>query len=132
MRNLPDEIRLTFHARQRLIERNDANVIYNTKNLMRSSCRWYNRDDLIYNSALYLHSLYVCRRSKNKMRYITDGNIEVIYNKETGVAVTILEVKEKFLPISKYIKPERLEKNKIKKESENLGKLNYCLAENKI
>lgn len=132
MRNLPDEIRLTFHAKQRLVERNDANVIYNTKNLMRSSCRWYNRDDLIYNSALYLHSLYVCRRSKNKMRYITDGNIEVIYNKETGVAVTILEVKEKFLPISKYIKPERLEKNKIKKESENLGKLDYCLAENKI
>ena len=132
MRNLPDEIRLTFHAKQRLVERNDANVIYNTKNLMRSSCRWYNRDDLIYNSALYLHSLYVCRRSKNKMRYITDGNIEVIYNKETGVAVTILEVKEKFLPITKYIKPERLEKNKIKKESENLGKLDYCLVENKI
>ena len=132
MRNLPDEIRLTFHAKQRLVERNDANVIYNTKNLMRSSCRWYNRDDLIYNSALYLHSLYVCRRSKNKMRYITDGNIEVIYNKETGVAVTILEVKEKFLPITKYIKPERLEKKKIKKESENLGKLDYCLVENKI
>lgn len=132
MRNLPDEIRLTFHAKQRLVERNDANVIYNTKNLMRSSCRWYNRDDLIYNSALYLHSLYVCRRSKNKMRYITDGNIEVIYNKETGVAVTILEVKEKFLPITKYIKPERLEKNKIKKESENSVKLDYCLAENKI
>lgn len=132
MRNLPDEIRLTFHAKQRLVERNDANVIYNTKNLMRSSCRWYNRDDLIYNSALYLHSLYVCRRSKNKMRYITDGNIEVIYNKETGVAVTILEVKEKFLPITKYIKPERLEKNKIKKESENSVKLDYCLVENKI
>lgn len=132
MRNLPDEIRLTFHAKQRLIERNDANVIYNTKNLMRSSCRWYNRDDLIYNSALYLHSLYVCRRSKNKMKYITDGNIEVIYNKETGVAITILEVKEKFLPISKYIKHERLGKSKIKKESENSGKLDYCLAENKI
>ena len=132
MRNLPDEIRLTFHAKQRLAERKDANVVYNTKNLMRSSCRWYNRDDLIYNSALYLHSLYVCRRSKNKMRYITDGNIEVIYNKETGEAVTILEVKEKFLPISKYIKPERLEKNKIKKESENSGKLDYCLVENKI
>lgn len=115
MRNLTDEIRLTFHAKQRLAERKDANITYNTKNLMRSSCRWYNRDDLIYNSALYLHSLYVCRRSKNKMRYITDGNIEVIYNKETGVAVTILEVKEKFLPISKYIKPERLEKNKKRK-----------------
>lgn len=135
MGKLPSEIKLTLHAKQRLEERNDANISYNTKNLMRSSCKWYNRDDLIHNSALYLHSLYVCRKSKNNMGYITDGNIEVLYNKGTGVAITILEVKDKFLPITKYIKPERLEQIRRKKETKNWNdtlNLGYCLAIDKM
>ena len=59
MAKLPKDIKLTRHAQQRLAERNTLNNIYNTKNLMRSSCKWYGKDDLIPESALYLHCLYV-------------------------------------------------------------------------
>ena len=121
MAKLPKEIKLTRHAKLRLKERKNSNS-YNTKNLMRSSCKWYGKDDLIVNSALYLHCLYVCRKS-NQMGYITDGNIEVLYNRGTGVAITIMEVKEKFLPITQYIKPEYLEQIKIKKEKKKMEKL---------
>lgn len=121
MAKLPNEIKLTRHAKLRLKERKNSND-YNAKNLMRSSCKWYGKDDLIPNSALYLHCLYVCRKS-NQMGYITDGNIEVLYNKGTGVAITIMEVKEKFLPITQYIKPEYLKQIKIKKEKKKMEKL---------
>jgi hypothetical protein len=107
MSNLPKEIKLTYHALQRLSERKDENIKYNTKNLMRSSVKWYNKDDLIYNSALYKRCCYTTRKS-NQMAYITDGNIEVIYNKNTKVAITVLEVKDKFKPITQFIKPEVL------------------------
>lgn len=103
---LPKEIKLTRHAKMRLEERKNSNI-YNTRNLMKSSYKWFGIKDLIENSNLYLHSLYVCRKS-SQMGYITDGNIEVIYNKGTGVAITVMEVKEKFLPITQYIKPEIL------------------------
>ena len=119
MAKLPKDIKLTRHAQQRLVERNTSNNIYNTKNLMRSSCKWYGKDDLIPESALYLHCLYVCRKSK-QMGYITDGNIEVVYNKGTGVAITVMEVKEKFLPITQYIKPEYLKQIKEKKEKKKM------------
>jgi len=108
---LPNEIKLTLHARERLEERNKNNYYYNTKNLMKSPCKWYTSDDLIEQSALYIHSLYVCRKAKDKMKYLTDGNIEVLYNKDTGIAITIMEFKEKFLPITQYIKPEILSNN---------------------
>ena len=125
MAKLPKEIKLTRHAQQRLTERNTMENMYNTKNLMRSSCKWYGKDDLIPESALYLHCLYVCRKSK-QMGYITDGNIEVVYNKGTGVAITIMEVKEKFLPITQYIKPEYeyLKQIELKKEKKKMGKTN--------
>ena len=123
MAKLPKEIKLTRHAQQRLAERNTLNNIYNTKNLMRSSCKWYGKGDLIPDSALYLHCLYVCRKSK-QMGYITDGNIEVVYNKGTGVAITIMEVKEKFLPITQYIKPEYLKEIELKKEKKKMRKTN--------
>ena len=58
---LPAELKLTLHAKQRLEERKNHNT-YNTKNLMKSSCRWYGKDDLIPNSKLYIHCLYVCRK----------------------------------------------------------------------
>ena len=60
------------------------------------------------------------------MGYITDGNIEVVYNKGTGVAITIMEVKEKFLPITQYIKPEYeyLKQIELKKEKKKMGKTN--------
>ena len=89
MAKLPKEIKLTRHAQQRLEERKNSDTNYNTKNLMRSSCKWYGKDDLIQDSALYLHCLYVCRKS-NQIGYITDGRIEVVYNKNTGVAITVM------------------------------------------
>ena len=127
MAKLPKEIKLTRHAQQRLTERNTLENMYNTKNLMRSSCKWYGKDDLIPESALYLHCLYVCRKSK-QMGYITDGNIEVVYNKGTGVAITVMEVKEKFLPITQYIKPEYLKQIELKKEKKKMRKTNIGIC----
>lgn len=124
MAKLPKEIKLTRHAQQRLEERKNKNTnnYYNTKNLMRSNCKWYGKDDLIPDTALYLHCLYVCRKS-SQMGYITDGEIEVVYNKNTGIAITVMEVKEKFLPITKYVKPEYLKQIEIKKEQKRMKKL---------
>lgn len=123
MAKLPKEIKLTRHAQQRLEERKDPGNYYNTKNLIRSSCKWYRKNDFIKNSQLYLHILYVCRKS-NQLDYITDGNIEVIYNMATGVAVTVMEVKEKFLPITQYIKPEVLKNIEKRKEIRKMRKAN--------
>ena len=125
MSSLPKEIKLTRHAQQRLAERGSSSNIYNTKNLMKSSCKWYGQNDLIQKSALYLHGLYVCRKSK-QLSYMTDGNIEVVFNKGTGVAITVMEVKEKFLPITQYIKPEILEKIKRKKENKKMKNIEVC------
>lgn len=130
MRMLPKEIKLTRHAQHRLEERKNSDIYYNTKNLMRSSCRWYGKDDLIPDSALYKHCLYVCRKSKGKMRYLTDGKIEVLYDKNAKVAITVMEVKEKFLPVTQYIKPDRLKPTKKEsKENTQLFRLNFnkCL-----
>lgn len=121
MAKLPREIKLTRHAQMRLEERKNSSIDYNTKNLMRSPCKWYGKDDLIKNSKLYLHCLYVCRKS-NQMGYITDGNLEVVYNRNTGVAITVMEVKEKFLPITQYIKPEYLKRIELKKEKIKMKK----------
>lgn len=118
---LPKEIKLTLHAQQRLEERKGSEK-YNTKNLMKSSCRWYGKDDLIKESSLYIHCMYVCRKAKNKMGYLTDGNIEVLYDKNAKVAITILEVKDKFKPITQYIKPEYLKEIELKKEKKKMKK----------
>ena len=118
---LPKEIKLTLHAQQRLEERKGSEK-YNTKNLMKSSCRWYGKDDLIKESSLYIHCMYVCRKAKNKMGYLTDGNIEVLYDKNAKVAITILEVKDKFKPITQYIKPEYLKEIELKKEKKKMRK----------
>ncbi|MDE6947564.1 MAG: hypothetical protein K2P14_10325 [Anaeroplasmataceae bacterium] len=128
MSKLPKEIKLTFHAQQRLEERKNPNYKYNTKNLMKSSCKWYNKDDLIPQSQFYLHCLYVCRKS-NQLGCITDGDIEVIYNKGTGVALTVLEVKDKFKPITQYIKPQILKQIEKKKE---IKKMKKTKTENEI
>lgn len=113
MKKLPTTIKLTLHAKERLEERNKIHKYYNTKNIMKSSCKWYSKDDLIQQSALYVHCLYVCRKAKSKMRYLTDGNIEILYDKGAGVAITVMELKDKFKPITQYLKPELLEnKNK--------------------
>ena len=119
MAKLPNEIKLTFHAQDRLLERQGEGK-YNTKNLMRSSVKWYGKDDLIVESPLYIHCLYVCRKAKQKMGYITDGNIEVLYDKNEHVAITIMEVKEKFKPITQYIKPSLLKDIEIKKERKRM------------
>lgn len=118
---LPKEIKLTLHAQQRLEERKGSEK-YNTKNLMKSSCKWYGKDDLIPESSLYIHCMYVCRKAKNKMGYLTDGNIEVLYDKNAKVAITILEVKGKFKPITQYIKPEYLKEIELKKERKKMRK----------
>ena len=107
MANLLKELKMTYHAQQRLQERNKTCTKYNTKNLMRSSCKWYNKDDLIQDCALYRHCCYATRKS-SQLGYITNGDIEVIYNKNTKTALTVLEVKDKFKPITQYIKPEFL------------------------
>ena len=121
MAKLPKEIKLTIHAQQRLVERKGAEK-YNTKNIMKSPCKWYGKDDLIPESSLYIHCLYVCRKAKNKMGYITDGNIEVLYDKNAKVAITIMEVKDKFKPITQYIKPEYLKQIEVKKENKKMRK----------
>ena len=125
MSKLPSEIRMTDHARMRLLERKSNENIYNTRNLMRSSVKWYGKDDLIPDEALYRHCCYTTRKS-NQMGYITDGDIEVIYNKETKIAITVLEVKEKFKPITRYIKPEILKQIEIKKENKKMSKTKYA------
>ena len=109
---------------------------YDTKNLMKSSRRWYWKDDLIHDCALYRHCCYTCRKS-NQMGYITDGNIEVIYNKNTNTAITVLEVKDKFKPVEQYIKPEVLKQiedrkvvRKMKKLERNIGECKDCGKEN--
>lgn len=119
--NLPKELKLSPHAKQRLEERKDDNMKYNIQNIMRSSVKWYNKDDLIYDCALYRHCCYTIRKS-NQLSYITDGDIEIIYNKNTHVVVTVLEVKEKFKPIIQFIKPTLLEKIKTKKENKKMKK----------
>lgn len=126
MAKLPKDIKLSPHARERLEQRKDMNMKYNTQNIMRSSVKWYGKDDLIHDCALYRHCCYTTRQS-NQVGYITDGDIEVIYNKGTHVAITVLEVKNKFKPITQFIKPEILklkyrekkkEQIKMKKETE--------------
>lgn len=106
MRQLPKEIKLSRHAKQRLNERQSKNIIYNEENIMLTKCNWYSKADLIENSGLYQHSLYICRKNKDQLDYVTNGEIEVLYNKGTGVALTIMEIKEKFLPVTQYIKPD--------------------------
>lgn len=127
MSKLPAEIRLTDHAKMRLLERKSDENIYNTRNLMRSSVKWYTKDDLIPDEALYRHCCYTTRKS-NQMGYITDGDIEVIYNKNTQIAITVLPVKEKFKPITQYIKPAVLTQIEIKKENRKMkkSKLGVC------
>ena len=131
MANLPKDLKLTLHAQERLEQRKDNIYIYNTKNLMRSNCKWFNLDDLIPQSKLYLHARYTCRKSKNELRYLTNGEIEIIYNKKTGIGVTVLEVKDKFKPIQQYLKPTVLEmielrkENKMRKKSE--PKMSICV-----
>ena len=136
MGKLPSEIKMTWHAQQRLEERNNTYNYYDTKNLMKSSRRWYGKDDLIHDCALYRHCCYTCRKS-NQMGYITDGNIEVIYNKNTKTAITVLEVKDKFKPVEQYIKPEVLKQiedrkvvRKMKKLERNIGECKDCGREN--
>lgn len=126
---LPKEIKLTLHAQQRLLERKGDTNLYNTKNLMKSSVKWYGKDDLIPESSLYVHCLYVCRKAKNKMGYLTDGNIEVLYDKNAKVAITILEVKDKFKPITQYIKPEYLKQIELKKEIKKMKKITTTIGQ---
>ena len=104
MHTLPKKLRLTYHAVNRLKERKDINKHYNIEDIMKTyNCKWYTIDDMIEQSALYTHALYVCRKSKD-FDYLTDGDIELLYNKGTGVVITVIELKEKFKPITQYIK----------------------------
>lgn len=118
---LPKNLTLTLHAHRRLLERKGSNT-YNSKNLMKSNCKWYGKDDLIVDSDLYRHCLYVCRKS-NQMGYITDGVLEVLYNRGTGKVLTVLEMKDKFIPITQYIKPSYLRQIEIKKEKKGMKKM---------
>lgn len=123
--NLPKDMKLSPHARQRLLERKNVDTKYNTSNLMRSDVKWYGKDDLIYDCALYRHCCYTTRKS-NQIGYITDGDIEVIYNKGTYVVITVLEVKDKFKPITQFIKPEILKLRELKKGRRKM-ELKVCM-----
>lgn len=126
MGRLPNEIKLSDHAKRRLEERKEKGTIYNVRNIMRSPVKWYSKEDLIYDCPLYRHSCYTTRQSKDLM-YITDGSIEVIYDKNTKVGVTVLPVKDTFKPITQYIKPELLNKIQEKKENKKrMKKLGSC------
>lgn len=126
MGRLPNEIKLSDHAKRRLEERREKGTIYNVRNIMRSPVKWYSKEDLIYDCPLYRHSCYTTRQSKDLM-YITDGSIEVIYDKNTKVGVTVLPVKDTFKPITQYIKPELLNKIQEKKENKKrMKKLGNC------
>lgn len=125
MGKLPNEIKMSPHARARLEERKDINMKYNIQNIMRSSVKWYGKDDLIHDCALYRHCCYTTRKS-SQIGFMTDGDIEIIYNKRTHVAITVLEVKDKFKPITQFIKPDRLSKIKKKKEKIEMEKTVVC------
>ena len=121
MSQLPENLKLSAHARKRLEERKDESIRYNTHNLMRSSVKWYTKNDLIHDCALYRHCCYTTRDSKQR-GYITDGDIEIIYSKKSHKVITVLEVKDKFKPIEQFINPKLLKKllnnNKKKKVKE--------------
>lgn len=104
MIKIPETIKLSPHARQRLFERKSKDIIYDVYNIMRSNTKWYKKEDLIHDCGLYRHCCYITRKS-NQIDCITNGDIEIIYNKDTYVAITVLDVKDKFKPISQYIKP---------------------------
>lgn len=104
MIELPEIIKLSPHARQRLFERKNKDIAYNVHDIMKSDTKWYKKENLIYNCGLYRHCCYTTRKS-NQIDCITNGDIEIIYNKDTYVAITVLDVKDKFKPISQYIKP---------------------------
>ena len=63
------------------------------------------------------------------MRYITDGNIEVLYDKGAGVAITVMEVKDKFKPITQYIKPSVLKQIEDRKVVRKMRKLERSIGE---
>ena len=91
MGKLPSEIKMSPHARARLEERKDINMKYNKQNIMRSSVKWYGKDDLIYDCALYRHCCYTTRKS-SQTGFIADGDMESISNRGTHVALAVLEV----------------------------------------
>lgn len=136
MQKLPSELKLTWHAQRRLEERNNTDNYYDIKNIMRSPCKWYGKDDLIYDCALYRRSCYTCRKSA-QLGYLTDGNIEIVYNRNTKTVLTILEYKDKFKPIEDYIKPSVLKEiedrkvvRKMKKFNREIGTCKDCEREN--
>ena len=77
----------------------------------------HKKEDFIVDSAYYRHCCYICRKSKD-LSCITDGRIEIIFNKNTKVVVTILRVKEKFLPITQFLIENKTEKYNIVQRSE--------------
>lgn len=117
MNNIPKKLKLSPHASLRLEERKEFNNLYLKKHLIDSHCIWYNKEDFIYDSAYYRHCCYICRKSKD-LSCITDGRIEVIYNKKNNVVVTILKIKEKFLPVTQYLIDYKVEKYNIVKRDE--------------
>lgn len=112
MNNIPRRIKLSLHAKQRLEERKKLNNLYRKKHLIDSPVIWYHKEEFIVDSAYYRHCCYICRKSKD-LSCMTDGRIEIIYNKNTKVVITILRVKEKFLPITQYLIDNKVEKYNI-------------------
>lgn len=121
MNDIPKKIKMSLHAKKRLEERKQFNNLYRKKHLIDSPCIWYKKEDFIKDSAYYRHCSYICRKSYN-LSCITDGRIEVIFNKDTKVIITILKVKEKFLPITQYLINNKVEKYNIVTRNEKPSK----------
>ena len=117
MNNIPKKLKLSLHAGSRLEERKEFNNLYLKKHISDSHCTWYNKNEFIRDSAYYRHCCYICRKSKD-FSCMTDGRIEVIYNKNTNVVITILKVKEKFLPVTQYLIDYKVEKYNIVRRNE--------------
>ena len=117
MDNIPKKVKMSRHAKLRLEERKQIENLYRKKHIIDSPCIWYKKEDFIVDSAYYRHCCYICRKSKD-LSCITDGRIEIIFNKNTKVVVTILRVKEKFLPITQFLIENKTEKYNIVQRSE--------------
>lgn len=111
MSSIPKKIKLSKHAKIRLDERKEYINLYFRGHLMDSPCIWYEKEEFIIDSDYYRHCEYICRKS-SELSCMTDGRIEIIYNKKTNVVITVLKMKKKFLPFQQYLIKDKAEENR--------------------
>lgn len=117
MKDIPKKVKMTKHAKLRLEERKQLENLYRKRHIIDSPCIWYGIEDFIVDCAYYRHCKYICRKSKD-ISCMTDGRIEIIFNRNTKAVITILKVKDKFKPITKYLIEHKVEKYNIVQRKE--------------